>query len=261
MDEISLVTRGKINRKLHITGRREDGYHLIDSLFQPLALGDGLVLKKAKNHTTFRTNEKSLSWNQGNLCKRALDLLEEKTGEKFYLDIILDKKIPLGAGLAGGTANGAGILKGVNALYDLKIPLETLKEWALALGADFPYCLEDRPLRAQGIGEILTPVEGLVDTPILLLNPGFQVDSKRAYSWYDALGGEGRNHLERGVSKNHPEIQKMMEDLKTYGAYEVSMTGSGPTVYGLFHEDKARDRAAKDLKTSWPLVVKTRSGN
>lgn len=259
MDQLVMESRGKINRGLKILGKRPDGYHNLDSIMVPISLRDTITLTKRDRGLVYESNLIDLDWTPDNFCKRALDLLEEKLGRTFSLEIQLEKRIPLGAGLAGGTANGASILKGLNQLYDLKLDLKDLQAWALDLGADFPFCLYDRPARVQGIGEKIQPLEGKEEA-ILLVNPGYQLSTPEVYAWYDqdmdqGIQDQAINDLEGPVLRRHPQLVQVRESLEATGAYEVSMSGSGPTFYAVYENQGQRDQAKEKLEGTFEKVL------
>ena len=264
MDQVTIETRAKINRGLKILGQRKDGYHLLQSKMVPIDLKDQIILKKKDKGLVYESNLVDLAWDKNNFCYKCLDLLEKKLNRKFHLEIHLEKKIPLGAGLAGGTANGAGILKGINQLYDLGLDLQTLQAWALDLGADFPFCLYDHPAEVEGIGEKIRPIQEK-PTPLLLINPGYQLSTKEVYTWYDQDKDKDRdlgviNDLQEPVLRRHPDLVEVDQALKKTGAFEVSMSGSGPTFYGLYPSLETRDQAKKSLEGFFPLVIAGTTG-
>lgn len=264
MDQVTIETRAKINRGLKILGQRKDGYHLLKSKMIPIDLKDQIILKKKDKGLVYESNLVDLAWDKNNFCYKCLDLLEKNLNRKFHLEIHLKKKIPLGAGLAGGTANGAGILKGINQLYDLGLDLQTLQAWALDLGADFPFCLYDHPAKVGGIGEKIEPIEEKV-IPLLLINPGYQLSTKEVYAWYDQDQDKSQdsgqlNDLQGPVLRRHPDLLQVEKALKESGAFEVSMSGSGPTFYGLYPSLELRDQAKKSLEGSFPLLIAGTTG-
>ena len=259
MDQLVIESRGKINRGLKILGKRPDGYHNLDSIMVPISLKDTITLTKRDRGLVYESNNLDLAWTPDNFCKKALDLLEKKLARTFSLAIQLEKRIPLGAGLAGGTANGASILKGMNQLYDLKVDLEDLQAWALDLGADFPFCLYNRPARVGGIGEKIQPLEGKEEA-VLLVNPGYPLSTPEVYAWYDqdmdqGIQDQAINDLEGPVLRRKPQLVQVKESLEATGAYEVSMSGSGPTFYAVYKSPDQRDWAREKLEGTFEKVL------
>ena len=262
---------GKINVGLWIKNKRADGYHEIETLFLPIGLYDEIEIEKA---TAF--SMEGPNYGEKDLMAVAHRHLEARFGP-LPVKIRIEKKIPAGAGLAGGTADGATVLKAVRDLYSLPVTDEELIHDAAALGADFPYCLYSKATVGEGIGDVLHPVI-IPSYPVLLLNPGFAVSTKEAYGMVTARDSKGSlkdtvdrlqtgrleglketvaNDLYPGVSRKHPEIDEMIADLYEAGAAFSHMSGSGPTVYGLFKKIEERDAAYAILRKKYKVAIKT----
>lgn len=262
---------GKINVGLWISGKRADGYHEIKTLFLPIGLYDEIEIEKAAAFSIEGPN-----YGEKDLMAKAHRFLENRFGP-LPVKIIIQKNIPAGAGLAGGTADGALVLKAVRDIYSLPVTDEELIHDCAVLGADFPYCLYGKAALGEGIGDVLHPVS-VPSYPVLLLNPGFAVSTKAAYEKVKAfhetaavddavnLLKEGRleglrevvvNDLYPGVSGMHPVIDGMIRDLYEAGAAFSHMSGSGPTVYALFKKIEDRDAAYAILRKKYKIVIKT----
>lgn len=262
---------GKINVGLWIKKKRADGYHEIETLFLPIGLYDEIEITKAPAFSMEGPN-----YGEKDLMAMAHRYLEARFGP-LPVKIRIEKNIPAGAGLAGGTADGAAVLKAVRDLYSLSVTDEELIRDAAVLGADFPYCLFGKSAVGKGIGDVLHPVS-VPPYPVLLLNPGFAVSTKEAYDMVtlgDSSGSleetvdllqkcrlEGlketvTNDLYPGVSLLHPEIDEMISDLYGAGAAFSHMSGSGPTVYGLFKKTDERDAAYAILRKKYKIAIKT----
>lgn len=262
---------GKINVGLWIKKKRADGYHEIETLFLPIGLYDEIEITKAPAFSMEGPN-----YGEKDLMAMAHRYLEARFGP-LPVKIWIEKNIPAGAGLAGGTADGATVLKAVRDLYSLPITDEELIREAAALGADFPYCLYGKAAVGKGIGDVLRPVS-IPSYPVLLLNPGFAVSTKEAYAMARpgdrdvslndtvALLQRGRleelketvaNDLYDGVRFMHPEIDEMISGLYEAGAAFSHMSGSGPTVYGLFKKTDERDAAYAILRKKYKIAIKT----
>ncbi len=263
---------GKINVGLWILGKRADGYHEIKTLFLPIGLYDDISISKASAFSM-----EGPHYGDRDLMAVAHRFLEEKFGT-LPVRIRIEKNIPAGAGLAGGTADGAVVLKAVRDLYSLPISDGELITQSAVLGADFPYCLYGKAAVGEGIGDKLRPVS-VPSYPVLLLNPGFAVSTKDAY---DAVAmnqsagspeaaadclSSGRleglkdvvaNDLYDAVAKKHPVIDEMISDLYDAGCAFSHMSGSGPTVYGLFKKIEDRDAAYAILREKYAIVIKTK---
>lgn len=243
----------KINLGLHITSKRKDGYHEIETCMVPIPLYDALEM----------IIDKKSSWNSSGLAipgdpKDNLILKAEKLMKKDFqglpnLNIHLHKNIPMGAGLGGGSADGAFALKLMNNLFDLHLDDFFLEEYAAELGSDCPFFIENTPKIARGRGEILEPIDlSLKGSYLVLINPGIHVGTKEAYAGVtpappkvkleEVLSDRSRwkaelvNDFELSIFKNHPAIAKIKEKMYSAGAYYAAMSGSGSSVFGLFGE-------------------------
>ena len=182
---MEIQARAKINWTLNVTGKREDGYHLLDMLMQPIALHDTLYIEEAEGLTLTVEGMDGLSAGDDNLVLRAARVLQALCGIAKGADLRLVKRIPMGAGLGGGSADAAAALKGLNKLWGIGLDLPALCRIGERLGADIPFCLHDAPRRAQGIGEILTPIESGV-FPLILLQPCAALSTKEVFTAYHA---------------------------------------------------------------------------
>lgn len=241
----------KINLGLNILSKRSDGFHTIDSCFYPIDLKDGLEIIESK---TFSFQSYGLSIpgeSHANLCVKAYHLIKDDF-DIPPVAIHLLKKIPMGAGLGGGSADCAFTLKMLSELFQLNISQGKLEQYALELGSDCPFFIQNTPVMARGRGEILNPINlDLSNYHIEVQNPGIHISTKEAYSgvtprqpkvsieeilsqpigkWKDALV----NDFETSIIKNHPEIGRVKNEMYKNGALYSSMTGSGSTVFGIF---------------------------
>lgn len=262
----------KINVGLWIKSKREDGYHTIETVFLPVDLYDEITIEKSDSFTITGPN-----FGKDDLMAKGHRYLEDRFG-KLPVSIAIEKNIPVGAGLAGGTADGAALMRGVRDLYDLSMNDEELIKESVSLGADFPYCFYNKPAIGRGIGEELEGVE-IPSYPLILLNPGFSVSTPEAYSLWKVRGDgsaeeavrilkEGNlsalkdavsNDIMTGVAEKHDVIYEMIDALYREGAVFSQMTGSGPTVYGIFDSVATRDAAYAILKDKFKIAIKTRT--
>ncbi len=275
MDELRLKARAKINLTLDVTGRRENGYHDVRMIMQSIALYDGLTMRKIPEpRVELTTNLKYLPTDDNNLVCRAVQSLIRDYDLREGVSIHLDKRIPVAAGLAGGSSDAATALFGMNRLFDLRMSKQEMMERGLALGADVPFCLLRGTVLAEGIGEILTKLPACPHYYVLLMKPAFGVSTKRVYENLDMstqlvhpnvdamVAGICRgnkacvwqlmgNVLEQVTIPMHPVIAQMKMDLIQAGAVGSMMSGSGPTVFGLFE--------TKEMVNQAFLVLRNRS--
>lgn len=262
---MQIQARAKINWALEITGQRNDGYHLLDGVMQPLSLCDTLHIAPADG-LSLSVEGAALSAGNDNLVLKAAQALQPFAGTQKGAAITLEKRIPMGAGLGGGSADAAAALKGLNAFWNLHLPMETLLEIGVTLGADVPFCLADAPMRAQGIGEILTPVPCRRTFPLVLIQPCESLSTKEIFTAYHAQNPRGGsvenvmkalaegnlaqmeenavNMLETVSITQKPAIGEAKEALYASGAAFARMTGSGSVVFGAF-ETMEKARAAR----------------
>ncbi|WP_057939723.1 4-(cytidine 5'-diphospho)-2-C-methyl-D-erythritol kinase [Algoriphagus resistens] len=244
----------KINLGLHITAKRKDGYHEIESCMIPIPLMDALEMIINTKKTSFETTGlKIYGESQDNLILKAFQLLRKDFPNLPHVSIHLHKNIPIGAGLGGGSADAAFALKLMNNLFDLILDDFFLEEYASQLGSDCSFFIGNMPKIVRGRGEMLIPVDlDLSGTHLVLINPGIHISTKEAYAGVtptipkskleDVLKDKNRwknelvNDFETSIFPNHPEIARIKERLYENGAYYAAMSGSGSSVFGLFEE-------------------------
>ncbi|OZV12637.1 4-(cytidine 5'-diphospho)-2-C-methyl-D-erythritol kinase [Tissierella sp. P1] len=258
MREIVLESYGKINLGLDVLYKREDGYHEISTIMQQINLSDTLIMREIEEDIELDCNNKELPLDSTNLVYCAWKKMQEKIGINKGIQINIHKKIPIAAGLAGGSANAAAVLKGLNQLWGLNLSEEELREIGIEIGADVPYCIMGGTALAEGIGERLTKIKSFKDKDILLVNPGIGVSTTEVYGSL-RLNKEARmdvqkiissierddiksvadnitNVMEKVVIEKNPIISEIKRDMVSYGALGALMSGSGPTVFGLFDD-------------------------
>lgn len=273
-----IEARAKINWALEITGQRTDGYHLLDGVMQPIALSDTLLIEDAPT-LSLTIEGAALSAGEDNLILRSARALQAYTNTHKGAKIHLMKRIPMGAGLGGGSADAAAVLKGLNAFWQLNLPMQTLLNIGVKLGADIPFCLMDAPMRAQGIGEILTPIPCQRTFPLLLLQPCEGLSTKDIFSAYHQENPKGGsvegvmealkngdlslmetsavNMLQTVSVIKKPILQTAIDALYAAGASFARMTGSGSVVFGAFETDTAAQSACEALKSCYPVCILT----
>ena len=249
---LRLKSPAKINLRLEILKRRKDGYHEIRTVLQMIGLYDTLSVSLKKEKGIFiTTDHPDLPVGKENLVYRAARVVLKKSDYEGGIHIDIRKKIPLGAGLGGGSSNAATVLKALDQLLELHLPMKELMNMGLSVGADVPFFFLKGAAIAMGIGEKLKKIE-LPDLWYVLINPRFEVSTRWAYQnfmltkrhFHFSLQRFGRtpesisrllwNDLEGVVSRKYPEIEVMKQMLLSSGALGTLMTGSGPTVFGVF---------------------------
>jgi len=245
----------KINLGLHIPGKRDDGYHNLCTVFYPLPVKDVLEMVKASAQSLTVTGIPVAGAPEKNLCMRAWDLLKADFPDLSPVTIMLHKNIPMGAGLGGGSADGAFMLTMLNNKFNLGLTKEQLLRYALQLGSDCPFFIYNQPCIGTGRGELLTPIElDLSAYSFLLVHPGVHVNTAWAFSQIKPTGNsqdlesivqlpvtEWKNVLvndfEAPVMSHYPALEEIKNKLYAAGAVYASMTGSGSCFYGIFQKN------------------------
>ena len=271
---------GKVNLGLDIIGRRSDGYHLVKMIMQSLDIYDTLTFEKQESGidiTLAGEGGKGLSLGEDNLIYKAAACIIERTDYKGGIRITLDKNIPIAAGMAGGSSDCAAALKGVNELLEAGLSEEELREFGVTLGADVPYCVMGGTALSEGIGEELTRLTPLPECVFVVAKPLCSVSTAEAYGGYDRLVEMGRdiphpdidaqvkalmagdlegvvsnfgNVLEYVTASLHPEIAELEKLMKESGAMNAMMSGSGPTVFGIYKDRVTAEESAEKIKKS-----------
>lgn len=266
MDSIRLKARAKINLGLDVTGLRDDGYHEVRMIMQTVSLYDRIIINKTREPgITITSNLSYIPLNENNLMYRAADMLISEFKIDGGVTMDLRKLIPVSAGLAGGSADAAAVLFGMDRLFDLGIGAEGLMKRAVTIGADVPYCIMRGTVLAEGIGEKLTRLLPMPQCSVIIAKPGVNVSTRLVYESLDMnaavrhpdidaiLDGIRRgsldniaanmgNVLETVTIPMHPVIASIKADMKSYGAINAMMSGSGPSVFGIFDDNEAAKR-------------------
>ena len=267
-----LKAMAKINLGLDVLGKREDGYHEVRMIMQTIRMYDILDIRKTKRPgIVLTTNLPFIPTDSRNLVYKAAQMLMDEFHIEEGVSIQLDKHIPVAAGMAGGSSNAAAVLFGVNKMFGLGLSMTELEERGVKLGADVPYCLMRGTVLAEGIGEKLTPLLACPKCFVLLAKPPISVSTKMVYEKLDALeitehpdidgilNGLARknihkvaecmgNVLEQVTIPVYPVIEQIKNVMKEGGAMNAMMSGSGPTVFGLFEDRQSARRAAQKIK-------------
>lgn len=271
----------KINVYLKVLGRRDNGYHDLVMLNQKLSICDELdvVVQSGDGSSpiVMTCDDASLPCDSSNLCWRAAEMIREYAKKSDRVTIHLSKRVPMAAGLGGGSSDAAAILRALNDLWDLKLNAAALSEIGVRLGADVPFfCHESAAAIAEGIGERITELPNLPKMWVILVNPNFPVSTKSVYEAVDLqLTGEVEhvdlpkyykefkdvinivhNDLELVTAAKYPVIKEIESLLVNNGSEMSWMSGSGPTVVGLFSEKAVRDEAARQLDgRGWRIIA------
>lgn len=273
-NDISLKALAKINLGLDVVRRREDGYHEVRMIMQTIHLYDRLdIIRTKEPGIQIQTNLSFLPVNENNLIYKAAKLLMDEFSITDGVSVKLDKRIPVAAGMAGGSTDAAAMLIGVNRLFSLGLTKKQLMERGVQIGADVPYCIMRGTALAEGIGEALSPLPPMVKCPVLIAKPSISVSTKFVYqnlklddttihpdidlmiedikakNLHDIAAHMG-NVLETVTIPNYPVIDEIKKHMLSNGAVGAMMSGSGPTVFGLFDDEDTAKKAYKAMRSS-----------
>lgn len=262
--EITKKAYAKINLGLDVLGKRDDGYHLVKMIMQNVDIYDTLTFKKTDDgKITLKANDDSIPVDDSNLICKVARQLQEKFNVSDGVSIELVKRIPVAAGMAGGSTDGAAAYRALNELWNLGLSDNELCKLAVKLGADIPYCIIGGTALSEGIGEVLTPIEGKADYHLVVAKPDIMVSTGWVYTELDSteitrhpdidairlaieegnvkrMCSEIHNVLEPVTTAKYEVIKEIEKVLEDNGAVKAFMTGSGPTVFAVFdHENKA----------------------
>jgi len=276
--QISVKAQAKINWSLDITGRLENGYHEMDMLMQSVDLFDDITISDAR-FTSLTIGDRPAPNMEKNLVYRAVNAICDYTGEKRNVKITLNKRIPVRAGLGGGSADCAATLLGLNEMWKLRLPVKTIMDIGLKLGADVPYCGAGGFRRGRGIGEKVESIKNAPEKYVVITIVGGGLSTQAVFSDFDsaedgalgidiqkvqnaltdwdasALRAHGANALERAAIRQIPEIAGRIREFYALGAQYARMSGSGSSVYGIFNDKESADACAKRLPGA--IVTKT----
>lgn len=255
----------KINRFLAVTGVRSDGFHTLETVMQSVSLCDTITLTPS-DAFSFSCSVPALNGNE-NLCVRAANLFAERTGTELPYALYLKKRIPSGAGLGGGSADAAAVLRLLNGLAETPLPDETLYSLAKKLGADVPFCLHGGKCLCTGIGDILTPLPFGTTEYLVIARGRSGLSTPEMYRRLDRYAPWERrteaptvgNDFESAAIEALPDIALLKRSLLQNGAHESSMSGSGSAVFGLFETEAKADVCAEKLKQNGFFAVSCRT--
>ena len=268
MDRVEERAYGKINLSLDVIGRRENGYHDVSMVMQTVDLYDVISLNKLEGDGEIRltANVNTLPLDETNIVYKAVKLVKEEYGLNTGVSVHIEKHLPIAAGMGGGSSDGAAALRGMNRLFELGLSNEKLEELGVRLGADVPFLIKGGIALAEGIGEKLTKLPDFPDCVLVIAKPDLGVSTKEVYEAFDSL-----------KEVNHPDIMKLVKSLGSIGLKEIvkllgnvleevtakkyeiieivknlliddgavfsMMTGSGPTVFGIFENEEQAKKA------------------
>lgn len=277
----------KVNLVLDVLRRRPDGYHDVKMIMQNLDIYDELTFtvdeSKQERSITISTNKEDIPTDSRNLIYKAIELMFDEFNIEATIHVHLEKNIPVEAGMAGGSTDCAATLKAVNELFDLHLDVQKLMKFGVKLGADVPYCILGKTALSEGIGEVLTPVNPLPPCYVLVVKPPIGVSTKMVYTNLRAnelsshpdvdgmvvalekgdlekVTSYMENVLETVTVKLYPEIEEIKTIMKEQGALNSLMSGSGPTVFGIYRDEDVAKKAAsyiKELGLSKEIFVTT----
>lgn len=265
MDDVTVKAPAKVNTLLRILGRRDDGYHDLEMVMVPLSLADEIEIHKTSSGISFSMDGENDAGMDGdnNLCCRAAHALQKASGCDYGAKIVLKKHIPVAAGLGGGSSDAASVLTGLNKVWNLSWPKEKLAELGTTLGGDVPFFCFGGAAFVEGIGDRVSLYESFPKLSFLLINPGFHVSTPWVYKQWDLqltkkpsnarfrplfrtledVVSSLSNDLETVAISFHPEIARIKSVLIEANAMGTLMSGSGPTVFGVFESSSVRDKA------------------
>ncbi|KAB3540963.1 4-(cytidine 5'-diphospho)-2-C-methyl-D-erythritol kinase [Alkaliphilus pronyensis] len=259
MKRIQLKARAKINLSLDVLRRRPDGYHEVEMIMHQIDLFDRVQINEREdNKIVINTNCGYIPKDSDNIAYKAASLIGNTFNINKGLDIHIEKKIPVAAGLAGGSSNAAAVIIGLNRLWNLKLTVKEQMELGVKIGADVPFCIAGGAALAEGIGERLTPIKGLKNLWLVISKPSISVSTADVYKSLslpniqdkrpdtqmllravecgdiNLLASNMKNVLETVTEEKYPVITKIKRKMMEYNALGSIMTGSGPTVFGIF---------------------------
>lgn len=280
---VEINAHAKINLALDVISRREDGYHELRMIMQQIELHDVLYIEEIEaGNISISCSNPNIPVDASNLVYKSWKLMSNLYKGDNGIRIHIDKHIPAAAGLAGGSADAAAVLKGLNVLWNMGLTNQELMDIAVNIGADVPYCIMGKTALAEGIGEKLTAIQKMKETHILLARPPIDVSTAQIYKSLDLdnikthpdierlikyirnnyqreLASNMVNVLETVTVKKYPIIEKIKLEMMRFGALGSMMSGSGPSVFGIFDDYENMSRCKNDLERWAGKVIMTKT--
>lgn len=273
VEKMKINAYAKINLAIDILGKRENGYHDVEMIMQSIALYDEITLYTNDSGKITLSIDKPLPTDERNIAYKAAKLLFDTYNIAQGIHIDIKKNIPIAAGLAGGSTDAAAVLKGINAIFKLGLSTERLMELGKSLGADVPYCIKGSTMLACGIGEILKALPAMSELSLVLVKPDISVSTKEVYEEFDKLllkpenrpdismlvqalenkeierlAANMKNVLELVTIKKFPVIEDIKKTILRKNSLGCMMSGSGPTVFGLFCNEEDALKCKEEIK-------------
>lgn len=280
---MKITANAKINLILDVESERPDGYHNVKMIMQTLEFGDTVTVNKSESGIRLNGSGSKLAYDSTNLAYKSAELFFEKTGIHGGADIYIEKKIPICAGLAGGSSDAAAVLILLNELYQKPFEDKELLRLGALLGADVPFCIAKGTMLSEGIGDILTPLKPFPKKTVLIVKPEIDVPTPWAYKSLKLdeithpdtksavkciengntykLYGIMENIFEKPVFEKYPIVGSIKQKMKDFGADAALMSGSGPTVFGIFENPKLAGYAYNEFKNKYNETILTKSFN
>lgn len=272
MNELTFLANAKLNLYLDITGKRPDGYHLLETVMQSVDLCDIVTVKLAGEEVDVDCSDPRIPGGAENICFKAAELYSKATGRNFGVKIHIDKRIPHGAGMGGGSADAAAVLTGLNRLFNDALSREELLKLAADIGADVPFCIKGGLKLCKGTGDELYDVKPLPERVYLVVMPDFRCNTKEAYERWDNGPIPPHKRVEEFINSGEkfPEkiyntfaelysdkrISDVTGKLRLFGAENAALTGSGAAVFGVFKDEKTASLAAREFPFFFTAVCK-----
>lgn len=272
MRELYLKAPAKINLALHVKKLREDGFHELQMIMQSISLADRIKLKKKSGGIIVKTSQVELPTDEGNLAYQAAEMFFEEHPEiDSGVEIYIEKNIPIAAGMAGGSADAAAVIRGLYQLFELETDYREIRQRLEAIGSDVPYCLEGGTVYASGKGEILESLPFIGEKHLVVVTPAFKISTPEVYKLYDKVKGyekfefedllnnlkneeeidwklDYKNDLNKAAEKICSEIKEVKAIFKNTKAEFTMLSGSGPTVFSVYRSR----RDAEKVAANWP---------
>ncbi|MBU3100720.1 MULTISPECIES: 4-(cytidine 5'-diphospho)-2-C-methyl-D-erythritol kinase [Clostridium] len=273
---------GKINISLDVVGKREDGYHLLKMIMQNVDLYDSLSFQKCNKGINISCNKPYIPTDEKNLVYKAAQLFMDTYDIHEGINIYLKKNIPVAAGMAGGSADAAAVLKALPQIFKIDVDVNELMKLGVKIGADVPYCIMGGTALCEGIGEIITPLKPFKNQILVLVKPNFGVSTKEVFKNLDvtkifkhpdtdsiikameqenveAVCNGMKNLLENVTLRKYPVLKRIKEDMIKMGAMGSMMSGSGPTIFAFFDDMLKAQRCYDKFKIQYKEIYLTRT--